>query len=268
MFIDTHCHFSFSEFSGCHESIWQDCQRLGVRRLIIPSVNPDSFPDVKSLSERFDGVFFAVGLHPWFVAEFCEKYGDDASKVLESMLVQQAAHKSCVAIGEVGLDAMIDCSLDKQLPLLEVQLQLACRLGFPVILHQRKTHACIIALLKKYPSLVGGVMHGFSGSLQQAQDLWRLGFYLGVGGVITYARAVKTRKAIQSMPLESLLLETDAPGMPLLGLQGQVNSPVNIPLVAQALAELKGMSLDVIQSQMVINSGSLFKRLNVEEDCG
>ncbi|WP_439135848.1 TatD family hydrolase, partial [Pseudomaricurvus sp.] len=112
--------------------------------------------------------------------------------------------------------------------------------------------------LSHYQPSAGGVIHGFSGSIEQAQQYWRLGFYLGVGGTITYERAKKTRRAIAGMPLESLLLETDAPDMPLDGFQGQPNTPLRLPRIAQCLAELRKAPLADIQKQTAQNTRTLF----------
>jgi TatD DNase family protein len=164
-----------------------------------------------------------------------------------------------VAIGECGLDAAITTSLAIQLPVFEAQLCLATELGLPIIIHCRRSHNELTSLLKRNKLPPGGVIHAFSGSYEMAKQYWDMGFYLGIGGTITYERAHKTREAVKRMPLDALLLESDAPDMPLAGKQGQRNSPEHIPLIAQALAELRGESVQLIAEQTTRNAQTLFK---------
>ena len=262
--IDSHCHFDFPEFSKLHDAVWSHCHKLGVHNIIIPVVRPDKVDVAVKLSQSKVGIYYAVGLHPWFVADFSVDHGDAYLSVLKTVICRSADDKKCIAIGEAGLDALVDCPLSMQLEVLALQLQLAQRLELPIILHQRKAYPQLLKLLKKYPLSKGGVVHAFSGSLQQAQELWALGFYLGVGGVITYARAKKTRAAIAAMPLASLVLETDAPDMPLEGMQGQANSPVNLPLIAAELALIKGVDIAEVKAQTLLNTQRLFSRI---QDC-
>jgi TatD DNase family protein len=164
----------------------------------------------------------------------------------------------CRAIGETGLDELITTPRSFLETLLIWHLQLAIEFNKPVILHSVRAHHYLLPILREYRPSHGGVIHAFSGSYETAKQYWDLGFYLGIGGTITYDRAAKTRAAVQRMPLESILLETDAPDMPLQGFQGQRNSPEKVIEVAQCLAELCGQAFEQVAQQTFSNTTQLF----------
>lgn len=253
--IDSHCHLDFDVYNDRRMTLLDDCARLGVTSIIIPGVSvAQSHELIRLKHEHQTGpckLYTGAGLHPWWVDKTTQSLADTVAE-LEPLLNRS------VAIGECGLDALIDLPIDEQLPWFEAQLQLACDFHKPLIIHVRKTHPQTLALLKRYRPPKGGVIHGFTGSLQQAQAYWRLGFYLGVGGSITYERAKKTRAALAGMPLTSLLLETDAPDMPLSGCQGVPNSPLQLPVITECLAQLRGEEVSVVIEQTTANSRRLF----------
>lgn len=252
MLIDTHCHFDFDAFNDDRAAVWNRCLDNGINQLIVPGISPEQWPRLRTLCEQNTGWFYAVGLHPWWIGKV-----DISLPVLRKKLIELQEVSKCVAIGECGLDAIIDTSTDKQLAVLEAHLRVASELELPVILHCVKAQNELLRCLKKFPS-VRGVVHGFSGSRQLAEQFWEKGFYIGVGGVITYTRANKTRTAIAELPLESLLLETDAPDMPLFGNQGQRNSPEYLPHVAAEVAALKNISVDRVEDATTENAHRLF----------
>jgi len=255
IFFDSHCHFDFPQFDHQREQIWSKAQSLGVAQLLIPSVSPESFSKTKVISESCAGMLWAAGLHPWWVKDYLANHTVDD---LSQALIINMQDKKCVALGETGLDAMIDLDLSLQMVCLEVHIKLAQQFSKPLILHSRKTHAEIIGILKKAQLNLAGVVHAFSGSYEQAKAFIDAGFYLGIGGVITYERANKTREAVKKIPVEYLLLETDAPDMPLQGQQGKINSPVNVVSIANHLAELKQEPLDHIARITTENAHRLF----------
>jgi TatD DNase family protein len=174
------------------------------------------------------------------------------------MLKEQVTEK-CVAVGECGLDFYHGRDNEVfQKQILETQIKLANQCGLPVLLHCRKAHQDLVVLLKHTPPKFGGVVHGFSGSWQQAMDFVKMGLKIGVGGVITYQRAKKTRATMAALPLESLLIETDAPDMPLSGYQGEPNEPRMISLVLSSLIELRNESEQTVASQLNVNSKCTF----------
>jgi len=252
-FVDSHCHFDFAVFDLDRAEVWQSCLASGVKTMVVPGVSPADWPKAAALKTAMPGIYWAAGLHPWWVNE---SIGLETFATRLRLALQSG---ECVAIGECGLDAAIDTSLAIQLPVFELHLQMAAELDLPIIIHCRRAHNELISLLKHQSLRRGGVIHAFSGSYEMAKQYWDMGFYLGIGGTITYERAHKTREAVKRMPLESLLLESDAPDMPLQGKQGQRNSPENIPLIAQALAELRGESVQLIAEQTTRNAQTLFK---------
>lgn len=248
---DSHCHFDFAAFDDDRPGHWQRANALGVHRLVIPGVEEAQWPRLPALCAGLGGVHYALGLHPWWVARASADWQGRLVTALE-----QADHR-CVALGEMGLDAAIPLPLAEQEAALLFQLRLARERALPVILHSHKSHDTLLKWLRRHPPK-GGVVHGFSGSLQQAQAFWALGIHLGVGGTITYPRASKTRHTLAAMPADALVLETDAPDMPLCGFQGQPNHPARLPLVLAALAELRGEEPESLAAQLEANVERLF----------
>ena len=272
-FFDSHCHFDFSDFDADRAALWQACNQQGVRGLLIPGVAPDQWQTAAQLCMQYSGLCYAAGIHPHWIEQLqwlqkspdgllpqstCEKImaliGDEITRANAPV----AAH--CVAVGECGLDTRIATPLALQQQLLCTHIDIANQRQKPLIVHCVKAHNELIALLKKHRVDCGGVIHAFAGSYETARQYIDLGFYLGVGGIITYARANKTRTAIKQIPLEFLLLETDAPDMPLQGKQGQRNSPEYIPRIAQVLAELRGVDVAEIAAATWANTERLFHR--------
>ncbi len=248
---DSHCHFDFAAFDDDRPAHWRRAQAVGVRRLVIPGVEEAQWPALPRLSSSLPGVYYALGLHPWWLADASAGWQQKLEQALDQ------ADERCVALGEMVLDGQIDLAPTEQAAALNAQLRLARDRSLPVILHSHKTHDQLLKWLRRTPP-VGGVLHGFSGSLQQAEAFWKLGIHLGVGGTITYPRANKTRQAIAAMPVEALVLETDAPDMPLCGFQGQPNHPAQLPRVLSALAELRRQDQASLAAQLERNVSRLF----------
>jgi TatD DNase family protein len=258
-FIDSHCHFDFVDFDQDRNALWLQAQRRGISKLLIPGVAPDQWQKAAEICAGDANMFFGVGVHPWWIASlYAEGFQQQQSAALRTQLLVAADAKQCVAIGECGLDKTIATNFSEQELLLKLHIEVAQSLAKPLIFHSVKSHSELLNYLKKYKPSAGGVIHGFSGSFELAMEFWQLGFYIGVGGTISYERAQKTRAAISKMPLAALLLETDAPDMPLQGKQGQRNSPLAIINVAQCLAQLREESLDIIAQQTSSNFCQLF----------
>jgi TatD DNase family protein len=252
--FDSHCHFDFQPFDQDRAELWQHCLAAGIEQLLIPGVEPEQWQKAAAICQQYPGIYYAAGLHPWWQGDY-----PHSTQTLIDNLSAELRNDACRAIGECGLDALIDTSMAEQLGVFDAQLMLAESLNKPVIIHVRKAHQHVLGLLKRYSLSAGGVIHAFSGSLELAQAYWQQGFCLGVGATISYPRASKTRHAIAAMPIESLLLETDAPDMPLSGRQGQRNSPLYLPDIAELLAELKQCRLADIQQKTTDNSRRLFQ---------
>lgn len=253
-FIDTHCHFDFPPFVDDAEQSIARAAEAGVEKIIVPAVDVSRFAVVCQLAADHPALYAALGLHPIVI----ESHQDVHLDKLEAYLKQPP--EKLVAIGEIGLDLYReDPQFDKQERLLDEQLRLAKNYDLPVILHSRRTHDKLALHLRRHDLPRRGVVHGFAGSLQQAQAFIKLGYAIGVGGTITYERASKTRQTIAQLPLESLLLETDAPDMPLNGFQGQPNRPERARLVWETLCSLRNESPQQITDALWLNSQTVFR---------
>ena len=252
-FIDTHCHFDFPPFTGDEEASIQRAAAVGVNKIIIPATEADNFPRVLALAERFPPLYAAVGLHPIVV----ERHNDENLAQLEAAIALKPA--KLVAVGEIGLDLYRENpQFERQQSLLDEQLRLAKRYDLPVILHSRRTHDKLALHLKRHNLPRTGVVHGFAGSFQQAERFVQLGYKIGVGGTISYPRASKTRDVMAQLPLSSLVLETDAPDMPLNGYQGQPNRPERVAEVFTHLCSLRHESPEEIVTALLENTHALF----------
>ncbi len=246
-FIDTHCHLDFEVFSDTRDEILQRCRNAGVKKLVVPGVTEAGWDRLVSLCRRHDQLWPALGLHPCFIAE--HRVAD--LERLEQRLKQGEA----VAVGEIGLDFWPGSILhDRQLEYFTAQLELARRYDLPILLHVRKAHDQVLKLLRRQRPKKGGIVHAFSGSLQQADQYLQLGFRIGVGGALTWERARRLRATLAALPIEALVLETDAPDMPLSGHQGEPNRPDYLVEVFRGLAELRSESPDRLMAQLWQNS--------------
>ncbi|MCG7530837.1 TatD family hydrolase [Psychrobium sp. MM17-31] len=254
-FIDTHCHLDFDRIGDLNDVLSQS-NAENVRQFVVPSVNADNWQRVLELSKVHTAIYAALGVHPYFLS--------DDNQLNELGKLATAQRDNIVAIGEIGLDGALDISLETQLSVLKPQLKLAKELALPVICHGHKAYDALLKQLRIYQLPRGGVIHAFAGSLQQATAFIDLGFYIGVGGSITYPRGHKLRSVIEQLPHDRLLLETDSPDMPLHGFQGQVNFPHRIPLIAQILADTLDMSVTQVAYLTSKNAKSLFNLPNAD----
>jgi TatD DNase family protein len=258
--FDSHCHFDFSVFDNDREALWQKCNQLGINYLIIPGVAPEQWQTADDIAVRHNNIYHGVGLHPWWLEKQLpvENIADYVCNISEQ-LQQNISLPKCHAIGECGLDASIETPMELQQKILDVHLTLAKKNLLPLIIHCHKAHNELCEQLQAYKFPAGGVIHAFSGSYELALRYWKMGFRLGIGGTITYVRANKTRNAVKQLPIESMILETDAPDMPIYGKQGERNSPENLLVIAQTFADLRGETLAYIAEQTTSNASTLFK---------
>lgn len=252
-FYDTHCHFDFPPFAGDEANSIRLAVQASVTKIIVPAVEAGRFERVLALAENFPELYAAIGLHPIVIQNH-----DEAGLALLETLLRKKPRK-LVALGEIGLDLYReDPQFDRQEFMLGEQLKLAKRYDLPVLLHSRRTHDKLALHLKRHNLPRTGVIHGFAGSQQQAERFIALGYRIGVGGTITYPRASKTRDVMSRLPLSSLLLETDAPDMPLNGWQGEPNRPERAALVFDMLCELRPESPEIIANALKNNADELF----------
>lgn len=256
--IDTHCHLDFPVFETDRETLLAQWRQLGVGEYIIPAVGEENWTRVIALAERHSGIHFGLGIHPWYVGAQTQ----GVLTRLDSLLASRP--RGLVAIGECGLDLRSHVPQEGQVALFEAQIRLAMKHELPLIVHSVRANDSVAKILRRFNPAQGGVIHAFSGSLHQAEVFWQLGFRLGIGGVISFERANKTREAVRDMPLEALLLETDAPDMPLQGQQGEPNTPANLPVIAQLLADLRQQSLQYVISVLHESTRKTFPLTNSE----
>lgn len=258
--IDSHCHIDFDEFAEDRGEVLRRALAAGVDQLIIPSVHPEAWPRVTAQVQHCQqyGVtaHYAIGLHPWWADQFPI---DDLPRALHGAL------SGAVAVGECGLDALRDIPMRLQREVLTCHIDAAIAHQLPLILHCVKAHDTLLSLLKVYRPPAGGVVHGFGGSLEIARQYVELGFKIGVGGMVTRPHASRAHRAFTELPLSALLLETDAPSMPLWdGEHGQLearNEPANTARIAKALALLRGEEEADVMSACDDNTRQLFARM-------
>ena len=251
--VDSHCHLDAAEFDGDRTSVIERARAAGVRRQLVPAVTAASWPKLREVCRASPGLFPAYGLHPTFLAEHRPADLDALGEWIERERPR--------AIGECGLDYFVE-GLDpqEQARYFDGQLKLARDTGLPLIVHARRAVDAVIAAFRRIGGARGlrGVVHSFSGSPEQAEQLWKLGFMVGLGGPLTYGRAQRLRRLVASMPLEFLLLETDAPDQPDAGIRGQRNEPARLLRVLETVAELRGQSPEDIAAATSANAGRLF----------
>lgn len=253
-FIDTHCHFDFPPFTGAEEESLRLAGESDVREIIVPAVTADRFHGILALAKNHPQIHAALGLHPLYIAQ----HKDQDVELLEALLSHRDAR--LVGVGEIGLDLYMEAPMfEQQQRLLKAQFSLAKKENLPVILHSRRSHDQLAAMLRQAKLPATGVVHGFAGSLSQAQAFIKLGYAIGVGGTISYERAQKTRQVMAQLPLSSLLLETDAPDMPLQGFQGQPNRPERAAAVFDVLCQLRTESAQEIADALLTNTRRVFQ---------
>lgn len=254
-FIDSHCHLDFTEFDADRAQLISLCQQHNIEKLIVPGVTLAQSHALIAFAAQHANVRIAAGLHPYFLAEYQPSHLAAITEFAEQ-------HRSqLIAIGECGIDRSID-DLALQTQIFEHHITLANQLELPLIVHHRQSHDLIAQAFKRCQPKFGGVIHAFSGSMQQAQYYIKHGFKLGVGGVITYERAQKTRSVVTALAAEYLVLETDSPSMPLAGFQGQINTPLQLPLVFAQLCELKQLKdqeQGLFEQQLYESCSALFR---------
>lgn len=241
MIIDTHCHLDAAEFNPDRDAMVTAAFQVGVKAIVVPAVARNNFDDVIALSNQHAQCVYALGIHPMYI--------DSAVHEDLEVLANYVRDNAPVAIGEIGLDYFFSNPRDnpentqRQKDFFVAQLKIAQQYQLPVILHVRGAIDDILKELRKR-HLVGGIAHAFNGSFQQAQQFIDLGFKLGFGGAMTYDRASHIRELAKNLPLESIVLETDAPDIPpeWLGKTGR-NSPSELPKIAQVLADLRQVNV-------------------------
>ena len=250
MFVDTHCHLDHPSLSGRLRQVLEAARGCGVTRIMVPGVGPDGWPHIDSLAKSETGVFAAFGLHPMLA----DHYG-------EGLLGRLADYSAgAVAIGEIGLDyALSDVSRELQMTAFRRQLRVAVECGLPVLIHCRKAFRDVLGILREEKvQRVGGVMHSFSGSYEVAVECIRLGLLISVSGTVTYKNAVRPVEVVRKIPLDHLLLETDAPDMTPEPHRGSDNEPAFMVQTARKVAGIKGIDVEEVAAVTTRNAERIF----------
>ena len=267
LWIDTHCHLDAPEFTADLPAVRARARQAGVGLCVWPAVRAADFERVQALATAH-GDAYALGIHPLFTPHATEQ----DLQALEQALNQAQGDPHLVAVGEIGLDGFVPgLDMARQQHFYRAQLALAQRHGLPVLLHVRRSADALLSGLRQCP-VVGGLAHAFNGSRQQADQFMAMGFKLGFGGALTFDRALQLRRLASDVPLNTLVLETDAPDIPPRWLyrtqaeraQGAVmgrNEPAELVRIAQCLAELRGMPLADLAQASTANAMQALPKL-------
>ncbi|WP_353570621.1 TatD family hydrolase [Candidatus Albibeggiatoa sp. nov. BB20] len=248
--IDTHAHFDNERFDSDRNMAYNRACAAAVKVQIIPAIHAKQWHKMRDVCQTYLNLYPAYGLHPIYLAQ----HKTEHLAQLEQWLIQENA----IAVGECGLDFYLkELDVKQQIIFFTAQLEIAKKLNLPVILHARRAVDDVIKYIRRTPDL-RGVVHSFVGSEQQARQLIDLGFYLGFGGTITYERAKRLHRLIQVLPLESILLETDAPDQPLSTHRGERNEPAYLPEVLHSIATLRQQPPELIADITTQNALQLF----------
>ncbi len=233
-YIDTHIHLDLLVAPG---PLLREARNAGVETWIVPGISCERWPELMAITERHAGVYAAPGIHP----QACDRYEKSNLEELRCLL----DHPKVVALGEVGLDRQVEISWQIQEEVFIQMIRLAREMNKPLLIHARRSTDRILELLHRYGAgRVGGIFHGFSGSVETARKIIDMGFVLGVGGVVTFATARRLPEVVRKVPAEALVLETDAPDMAPDPHRGQPNRPAYLSLIAERVAALRGWSLE------------------------
>ena len=254
LLFDTHAHYDDEQFDADRDALLASMPESGVVLIVDPGCDLPSSRRAIALAERFPHVYAAVGYHP----ENCAPYTDADLDVLREL----AKHPKVVAIGEIGLDYYWaeNPPREFQQTVFRRQLALAQELDLPVIVHDREAHADSLAIVREFPA-VRGVFHCFSGSVEMARELWKLGWYVGFDGPVTYKNARKTVEVALEAPPDRILLETDSPYMAPVPVRGTRNDSRNVRYIAEKIAQLRGMETDALIALTAGNGKRLFNIL-------
>ncbi|TXR39028.1 TatD family deoxyribonuclease [Ectopseudomonas mendocina] len=253
--IDTHTHLDFPDFDVDRDEVLARSRALGVQRMVVLGVYQANWQRLWHLVEANEGLYAAFGLHPVYLDEHQVQHLNE----LRGWLSRLAEQPKLCAVGEFGLDYYLE-NLDRQRQqaVFEAQLELAAEFELPALLHVRRAHAATIATLKRFRLKRGGIIHAFAGSQEEAREYIKLGFRLGLGGAATWPQANRLRQVVAGLPLDAIVLETDAPDMAPAMHPYQRNSPEYLADICAELAALRGVSAEELATASSRNADELF----------
>lgn len=248
MFIDTHCHVLSEYYDNINEVVNQ-CKKNNVNRIIVNGCDINSNKEVLELVSKYDIIYGAIGFHPTELDDFNDEYFE--------FLENNISNPKIVAIGEIGLDYYYDnTDKNKQKEIFKRQLDIANKYNKPIIVHSRNSIQDTYNILKEY-NLFGSI-HCFSGSVEMAREFIKIGYKLGIGGIITYKNAKNIREVVKNIDLSYILLETDSPYLTPSPYRGKINSPQYIPLIASTIADIKNISINDVSEVTTANAEEIF----------
>lgn len=253
--IDSHTHLDFPDFDADRAELLARCRALGVEKLVVLGVHQGNWQRLWDLVQSDAGLYAAFGLHPVYL----DQHRPEHLAELHDWLQRLAGHPQLCAVGEFGLDYFLErLDRQRQQALFEAQLGLAAEFELPALLHVRRAHAATIATLKRFRLRRAGIIHAFAGSHEEAREYLKLGFKLGLGGAPTWPQAKRLHKVLGQLPLDAVVLETDAPDMAPAMHPNRRNSPEYLPEICAELARLMGVSADRLAAASSRNAAELF----------
>jgi TatD DNase family protein len=254
--IDTHTHLDFPDFDADRTALLAESRALGVQRMVVLGVYQGNWQRVWDLVQSDPDLHAAFGLHPVYL----DQHQPEDLPELGDWLTRLAGHRQLCAVGEIGLDYFIETlDRERQQTLFDAQLQLAVDFDLPALIHVRRSHAAVVATLKRFRLKRAGIIHAFAGSKEEAREYIKLGFKLGLGGAATWPQALRMHRVLAELPLDAVVLETDSPDMAPAMFAGQRNSPSHLPDICAALAQIMGISPEQLAAVSTANAREVFR---------
>ncbi|MBR4903667.1 MAG: TatD family hydrolase [Selenomonadaceae bacterium] len=253
MFIDTHCHMEDENFNSDRAEVLERAKVAGVEAIINFGSTMESSIAICELAKNFSGIYGGIGIHPEEI--------DDFDKNTCAKLAELAENKKVIAIGEIGLDYHWEKDLERrqiQQKIFIEQLDLARQLKLPVCVHDRDAHGDTLKILQTEGKNLRGVLHCYSGSLEMAREVWKLGWFIGVDGPLTFKNSAKLPEIVKAAPRDKILIETDAPYLAPVPYRGKRNEPAYVVEVAKKLAEFRGETLEEVAAYTAANAKNLY----------
>lgn len=251
MLVDTHCHLAAAEFDADRETVLMAAHAVGVSKIVVPAVDTADFVNVRDCCTKYAECFPAYGIHPLYVSQANDS---DLATLMEWLLAHTNCAPAVVAVGEIGLDLHIaNPDFKRQEYFFTEQLKIARKADLPVLLHIRRAGDFILKYLRRI-GVSGGIAHAFNGSEQQAAEFVKLGFKLGFGSAMTYTGSTRIRRLVTSLPIDNIVLETDAPDMPPQWSTGKRNEPATLATINNMLSELRGIDADELSERTSANA--------------
>ncbi len=254
MFIDSHCHINFPELAEKLDEVLANMRQNEVTHALCVSVNLENFPQIQLLAERHENIYASIGVHPDHESD---------TEPTQAQLVKLAQHPKVVAIGETGLDYFrLKGDLEWQRTRFRTHIRAARECRKPLIIHTREAGADTLRIMAEEGAAeVGGVMHCFTENLEVAQAAIAMNFYISFSGIVTFKKATQIKEVAQKIPLDRILIETDAPYLAPVPFRGKLNQPAYVKHVAEEIAKLRGIPLAEVGAATTRNFGRLFLSL-------